>query len=292
MLASVVKGTTTNAGITSQATKAGVPSNKIIVGVTSYGRSFAMSDADCHGPECTFLGTPGSSPATPGQCTQTAGYIANAEINAILQDSSRVNQHYVDPTSNSNILVYDNTQWVAYMDDDTKSSRSQVYQSWAMGGVTDWAVDLQQYNDPPARSNSWLQFTSKVKSGGDPADVGERTGNWSSLNCTDASVTDIRDLSPQERWAEMDASNAWSDLINVWETIDRPAGSLTFSESISDTIHGLENADCGAITGSSCASTILCLQGEGSGPAGYEIWNSFVYINEASRSSHYNKSID
>lgn len=243
-----------------------------------------MSEAGCDGPDCTYLGSAGSSQATPGECTQTAGYIANAEINAILQNSSRVNHHYVDSTSNSNVLVYDDTQWVGYMDDDIKSSRTQKYQGLAMGGVTDWAVDLQKFNDPPARSKSWAQFIQKVKGGQDPADVGERTGNWTSISCTDPAVTDIRDLTPQQRWDGMDASDAWSNVINVYTTIDRGQDSLQFSASVSDTIHGPEDANCGMIgPNSNCEQTVLCLQGEGSGPAGYEIWNSFVYINEVSR---------
>lgn len=42
-------------------TKAGVPSNKVIVGVTSYGRSFQMVDPSCTGPDCLFTGGAGAT---------------------------------------------------------------------------------------------------------------------------------------------------------------------------------------------------------------------------------------
>ena len=35
-------------------TKAGVPSHKVVMGVTSYGRSFKMTDSTCRGPLCKF----------------------------------------------------------------------------------------------------------------------------------------------------------------------------------------------------------------------------------------------
>lgn len=48
-------------------TKAGVPASKVVVGVTSYARSFEMEDPSCTGPNCLFTGP--ASGATPGQCT-------------------------------------------------------------------------------------------------------------------------------------------------------------------------------------------------------------------------------
>lgn len=36
-------------------TKAGVPSHKVVMGVSSYGRSFKMTDATCRGPLCEFF---------------------------------------------------------------------------------------------------------------------------------------------------------------------------------------------------------------------------------------------
>ncbi|KAF7341759.1 Glycoside hydrolase family 18 protein [Mycena sanguinolenta] len=132
----------------SMITKAGVPSNKLIVGVTSYGHAFQMTTAGCTGPMCTFTGP--SSGATPGPCTQTAGYIANAEINQIIANGGV--QTFHDASSDSDILVYNSVQWVAYMNDATKASRTTQYQQLNMGGVSDWAVDLQVFVAPPTTS--------------------------------------------------------------------------------------------------------------------------------------------
>jgi hypothetical protein len=39
-----------------------------------------------------------------------SGYVADAEIAEIIQDSSRVVKSFIDSTSNSDILIYDNNQ--------------------------------------------------------------------------------------------------------------------------------------------------------------------------------------
>ncbi|KAK3940475.1 killer toxin alpha/beta [Diplogelasinospora grovesii] len=125
-------------------TKAGVPSNKIAVGVSSYGRSFGMTQPGCIGPTCPFSGP--DSTAEPGQCTVTAGYISNAEIDDLinLDDATTISAY--DAASDSNILVYGST-WVAYMDDTTKASRVSAYQALNFAGTVDWAVDLQAFTD-------------------------------------------------------------------------------------------------------------------------------------------------
>jgi chitinase len=54
-------------------TKAGVKSDKVIVGIASYGRSFYMEYSGCAGPDCKFTGTSTESDAAPGRCTKTSG---------------------------------------------------------------------------------------------------------------------------------------------------------------------------------------------------------------------------
>lgn len=126
----------------SMITKAGVPSNKVVVGVSSYGRSFKMAQAGCTGPSCKFTGSPRVSNAEKGRCTDTAGYISDAEINDIIS-YGKVTKQWTD--AGSNMLVYNSTEWVAYMDDDTKANRTKFYASYNFAGTSDWAVDLQEF---------------------------------------------------------------------------------------------------------------------------------------------------
>ncbi|KAJ7161200.1 glycoside hydrolase family 18 protein [Mycena filopes] len=131
-------------------TKAGVPASKVAVGIAGYGRSFGMVDPSCTGPACLFTGP--NSTAEEGPCTGTAGYISQAELNAITSgtSSNKLLQRndfkmWYDKDSDSDMMMFGNGTWVAYMSAATKASRISKYTGHGFAGAVEWAVDLVQF---------------------------------------------------------------------------------------------------------------------------------------------------
>ncbi len=132
----------------SMITKAGVPSNKIAVGLASYGRSFRMADPTCTGPMCRYT----SRGAEPGVCTGTAGYIAQAELEAMQSAGTAVMWH--DVSTDSDIMTYGNGSWAAYLSEENKATRIQLFKQLNFGGSAEWAIDLAAFVPQPASSTS------------------------------------------------------------------------------------------------------------------------------------------
>ncbi|KAJ1335786.1 chitinase [Microdochium nivale] len=131
---------TMTANALAMVTRTGFPANKVIVGVSSYGRAFQMAQAGCSGPLCKFTGP--ASGALAGRCTREQGVLANAEIAEIIATNPTAQQSVL---AGSDILVYNGTQYVAYMKETTKASRVAGYKALNLGGTCDWAIDLQRF---------------------------------------------------------------------------------------------------------------------------------------------------
>lgn len=117
------------------------------------------------------------------------------------------------------------------------------------------------------------------------AAASDRTGNWTSLTCSDPAVQDALYMGCAQRWSELDADDAWKDVIRVWTQHDE--GKTTFSVSVMNTLHAPNETDCGLIAPEgNCDQTqtcgyILSSNGTGAtGPAAYLIYESLVAINE------------
>ncbi|RHZ56572.1 uncharacterized protein CDV56_100433 [Aspergillus thermomutatus] len=269
-------------------TKAGVPGKKVVVGVTSYGRSFKMAEAGCWGPDCVYTGDRLNSNAKKGKCTGTAGYIADAEIAEILNEPDRVVKHFVDSSSNSDVLVYDDTEWVGYMSASTKKTRTALYSAWGLGGTSDWASDLQKYHDVPAPAKSWGMFKQLALAGDDPKADHTRNGNWTEMDCTHEMIVDSTYHLGSERWSTLNADAAWADVVRIWQDTDQPRAGISFMQSVSTTLHMGAEANCGSLTADSCV-TKDCpagANGDTSGPAAQLIWNSLVKIHMLHKDYH------
>lgn len=263
-------------------TKAGVPGRKIVVGVTSYGRSFKMANAGCWGPDCLFTGDRSNSDAKKGKCTGTAGYVADAEIGEIMKDPRRVVKSYIDTSSNSDVLVYDDTEWVGYMSSKTKKTRTSLYSAWGMGGTSDWATDLQQYHDVPGPATSWGMFKELASSGDDPKTDHTRNSSWTKFDCTDPRIADKMDYTPSERWKGLNADAAWRDVVRIWNETDSNR-NMDFMQSVSVTLRMGAEVKCQKINDKNCDRAQSCpdgANGKESGPAAQLIWNALARIHE------------
>ncbi|KAL4987616.1 glycoside hydrolase superfamily [Aspergillus falconensis] len=221
-------------------TKTGATSNKLIVGEASGARK--------------------------GWCPDEAGYISNGEIQEILDNNTNA-RTFLD-NSFSSILVYNETEWVAYSNDANRKQRETLFQGLNMGGLVEWAVDLQTFHDVPSDAvevvdrvsvpiTMWAQFYELIDEGNDPYTWGTRTGNWTDLNCDDD-----------------------ADAIRTYKNDYKPNG-LRFTESVFDFFNA-EEQECGLLTEEADGDDALSCpdtQGSGSGPAGWEVLSSLVKIN-------------
>ncbi|KAL6857694.1 hypothetical protein ACO1O0_005136 [Amphichorda felina] len=124
-------------------TKAGVPSNKVVIGMPTYGRSFEMTKAGCRGPECTFTGP--KSGAWPGKCTNTSGYISNWEIRQLVAEAESGESYitaetFVDEVGD--VVILNDNQWISWLGSNSYIKRLAKYKEGNWAGTVEWAIDL------------------------------------------------------------------------------------------------------------------------------------------------------
>ncbi|KAL8664747.1 MAG: hypothetical protein Q9202_002749 [Teloschistes flavicans] len=116
--------------------RAGVQSNKVVLGLAWYGRSFTLSDSSCNKPNgiCEFSGG-----ANPGPCSGTSGILDDQEIQNIIMNNGLTATW--DHETAVKWITWDNNQWVSYDDADTFQQKKDFANKRCLGGLMVWAID-------------------------------------------------------------------------------------------------------------------------------------------------------
>lgn len=85
---------------------AGVSPGKVILGLADYGKTYTLSSGSCTKPGCAATG-----PGLAGPCSNEAGSLHNAEIDAILKKHTDIKPQ-LDKKAAVKYFSWDNTQWL------------------------------------------------------------------------------------------------------------------------------------------------------------------------------------
>jgi GH18 family chitinase len=113
-----------------------VSPGSVTLGLGWYGRSFTLSNPNCHTPNgvCQFSGG-----GIPGMCTNSSGTLSNAEILQILDDTGAIAQF--DQEAGVKWINWDEDQWVSYDDGETMQLKVNTANRLCLGGIMIWSVD-------------------------------------------------------------------------------------------------------------------------------------------------------
>lgn len=179
------------------------------------------------------------SGAEPGPCTNTAGYISNAELNLIIANTSIAKTQYLDSVSDSNILIWDDN-WVAYMDDSNKATRTLIWKAHSFGGTADWAIDLEA-----SLTADDIPPLTVDQTGNEICNMDYFTGN-------DVSLADAGTIA-NTTWSVSGAEKWLGEFLN--ELPDLTSWTLAFFNKTT----GGANFDCGDLAGTTCGSPYRCI---------------------------------
>nr|XP_046253519.1 acidic mammalian chitinase-like [Scatophagus argus]XP_046253520.1 acidic mammalian chitinase-like [Scatophagus argus] len=114
----------------------GAPSEKLLVGLATYGRTFRLSS----GTGATGVGIPASGPASAGPFTREAGFWSYYEICNFLPGASL---HWID----DQMVPYatKGNEWVGFDDERSLEIKANYVKENKFGGAFIWALDLDDF---------------------------------------------------------------------------------------------------------------------------------------------------
>nr|XP_025873819.1 chitinase-3-like protein 1 isoform X1 [Vulpes vulpes] len=130
----------------------GVPANKLLMGIPTFGRSFTLASSE------TGVGAPISGPGLSGQFTKEEGILAYYEICDFLRGASvhRLTSQQVPYATKGN-------QWVGYDDQESVKNKVQYLRNRQLAGAMVWALDLDDFRGTLCGGAARFPLTSAIK---------------------------------------------------------------------------------------------------------------------------------
>jgi chitinase len=122
----------------------GIPADKLVLGLATYGRSFTLQSSSNHG-----VGAPITGSGRGGSCTGEVGFIAYHEIKQMIANGA---VEVYDAASKS-AYCYLGDQWVGYDNPQSMRDKASFIKSKGLAGGMFWALDL----DAPTGGYNELQ---------------------------------------------------------------------------------------------------------------------------------------
>ncbi|GAB1287968.1 Oviduct-specific glycoprotein [Apodemus speciosus] len=112
--------------------KLGTPTDKLIMGFPTYGRTFHLLKESKNGLQAASMG-----PASPGKYTKQAGFLAYYEVCSFVQ---RAKQHWIDYQYVP--YAFKGKEWLGYDDTSSFSYKAMYVKREHFGGAMVWTLDM------------------------------------------------------------------------------------------------------------------------------------------------------
>lgn len=119
-------------------TAGGCASNKLVLGMATYGRSFTLVSGSNNG-----VGAPARGPGNAGTYTREAGFLAYYEICVFARSGGATTVY--DNTQQA-VYTYVGDQWVGYDNVQSLAAKLTYMRTGNYGGWMSWNIDLDDFN--------------------------------------------------------------------------------------------------------------------------------------------------
>ncbi|XP_060166603.1 LOW QUALITY PROTEIN: chitinase-3-like protein 1, partial [Globicephala melas] len=130
----------------------GVQANKLVMGISTFGRSFTLASSK------TDVGAPTSGPGIPGRFTKEKGTLTYYEICDFLRGATvhRLLGQQVPYATKGN-------QWVGYDDQESIKNKVRYLRNRELAGAMVWALDLDDFQGTFCGQNLHFPLTSAIE---------------------------------------------------------------------------------------------------------------------------------